>query len=167
MDFCITRGIGGQQVEINLGTGGEDEPTALGADAGINTELVELGTFGSLFWEIESGGYTNIPAMVIVLVDVAELDGNEDGIEVSGLLSTAKRVNVNCIVFAEEVTVGEVSVAIADADVEVPTFGNRTVIVEHNTLVPLLWGCSAALGAALVQSSPALISPALVVLHSL
>ena len=78
VDFRITRGIGGQQVEINLGTGGEDEPAALGADAGINTELVELGTFGTQFREIESRGYTNIPAMVIVLVDVTELDGNED-----------------------------------------------------------------------------------------
>ena len=98
VDFRITRGIGGQQVEINLGTGGEDEPTALGADAGINTELVELGTFGSLFREIESGGNTNIPAMVIVLVDVAELDGNEDSAVLSRLLFAGERVEGDTLV---------------------------------------------------------------------
>ena len=78
MDLFVARGIGGKQVEINFRTRGEDEPAALRSDAGVNTELVELGTFGTQFREIETGSDANIPAMVIVLVDMAEFDGNED-----------------------------------------------------------------------------------------
>ena len=109
MDFFIARSISGQQVEIDLGTRREDEPAALRTDAGINTELVELGAFGSQFGEVESGGETNIPTMVIVLVDVAELDGDENGAVVSRLLIAFKRLERDTVLhifLAEEVAVG-------------------------------------------------------------
>ena len=136
VDFRITRGIGGQQVEINLGTGGEDEPAALGADAGINTELVEFGTFGTQFREIESRSDTNIPAMLVVLVDVAKFDGYNDGTESFGYFFSVKRSmsqRFGKLGTREQVTVSKVSETVADSDVEIPTLGNGAMIVKSHT----------------------------------
>lgn len=39
-------GVGGQEVEVDLETGGEDEPAALGTDGHVATEWIKFGAVG-------------------------------------------------------------------------------------------------------------------------
>ena len=155
VDFLVTGGVGGEDVEVDFGTGGEDKPAALGADGSVETELVELCTLGSHFREIESGSDTNIPTMLVVLVDVAEFDGHNDGTEGSGLLFTVEvgaGERVGKFSVAEEVAVGEVGEAIAEADVDIPAFGDGAMVVEGyadvgaNAVVETIVSVHAAVG---------------------
>ena len=73
--------VGGQEVEIDLGAGGKDEPAVLGADGKVETETIHV---VDGFVEHNTGYNTHIPAMLVVFVDVAEFDGQDDGVGAGG-----------------------------------------------------------------------------------
>lgn len=135
VDFGVAGGVGGQEVEVDFGTGSEDEPAVLGSDSDIATEAVEFGTFSTEFLEVETRGDTEIPAVLVVLVEVGELDGDYDSTVSSVFLFAVEGIEGDGIAGTEEVAVVVHGVAIADTDVEIPTFGNGTVIVEGDTEV--------------------------------
>ena len=135
VDFGVAGGVGGQEVEVDFGTGSEDEPAVLGSDSDIATEAVEFGTFSTEFLEVETRGDTEIPAVLVVLVEVGELDGDYDSTVSSAFLFAVEGIEGDGIAGTEEVAVVVHGVAIADTDVEIPTFGNGTVIVEGDTEV--------------------------------
>ena len=74
--------IGGEEIEVDLGAGGEDEPAVLGANSKVEADAIHV-VYGFANHEARNG--TNIPAVFVVLVDMAELDGEDDGAGGSGL----------------------------------------------------------------------------------
>ena len=90
---------GSQEVEINLGAWGKDEPAVLGADGQVATEAVELSILGILLLEVESGNYAKIPAMFIVFVDMAKLDGEDEGAGFEGCFFDIIVRNGNVLAF--------------------------------------------------------------------
>ena len=72
--------------------------------------------------------------MFVVFVDVTEFDGNCDGavgfVLFISIKGTARQVFK--LVLCKQVAVGEVGVAVSEANVEVPMAGDRTVVVESD-----------------------------------
>ena len=73
--------------------------------------------------------------MLVVLVDVAELDGDDDGAVGLGSLVTIVGGSSDAVTGDAEVRVAIEGVAIAETDVEIPMFGDGTVIVEDDAQV--------------------------------
>ncbi len=69
--------IGGEEVEVYLGAGCEDEPAALCANSKVAADAVHV---VDGFVEHDTRDYSYIPAVFVVLVDVAEFEGKDDGV---------------------------------------------------------------------------------------
>ena len=90
--------IGGQEVEIDLETRREDEPAALCTDGNIAAEFIEAIACGQRLVEskVESRSNTQIPAMVVVFIDVGELEGQDNRAVGTNLFLTIES-NYSCI----------------------------------------------------------------------
>lgn len=128
MDLVLgAGGIGGHEVEVELGAGGEDEPAVLSAHGEVETEAVHV-VLGGV--EHETGGNAKVPAVLVVLVEMGEFDGDKDCAGGRGGLLAVVGGGGDAIAQDADMAVAEEGVAIAEADVEVPTAGNGAMIVE-------------------------------------
>ena len=66
----------GQEVEVDLGAGSEDEPPVLCADGKVEADAIHV---VDGFANHETGDSANVPAVLVVFVDMAELDGEDNG----------------------------------------------------------------------------------------
>ena len=66
----------GQEVEVDLGAGSEDEPAVLCADGKVEADAIHV---VDGFANHETGDGANVPAVLVVFVDMAELDGEDNG----------------------------------------------------------------------------------------
>ena len=77
--------IGGEEVEVYLSAGREDEPAALGADGKVETDAVHV---VYRFVEHDTRDNSDVPAVFVVFVDMAEFDGEDNGAGFGGILLT-------------------------------------------------------------------------------
>ena len=68
--------VGGQEVEVDFGARGKDEPAVLGADGKVEADAIHV---VDGFANHETGNGADVPAVLVVLVDVAEFEGKDDG----------------------------------------------------------------------------------------
>lgn len=122
--------VGRKEVEVDFGAGGKDEPAVLGADGKVATETIHV---VDGFVEHHTGDNTEIPAVFVVFIDVAEFDGENDGVSGgSGFFDIVGGCS-DFIARDAEVAVAEDGVTISETDVEVPTAGNGAMVVKGDT----------------------------------
>ena len=76
--------ICGQEVKVDFGTRGENEPAALSANCNIKTETIHV-VWGSLIYHY-SRNCANIPTMIVVFVYVAKFNRKDNSTSFSCFL---------------------------------------------------------------------------------
>ena len=141
--FLLDTDKGGQEVVVEFPACGEDEELLLATHGEVAAETVDVGNLV----DVEAGGYSEVETTLVVFGDVADLEGKHHGVEGVGNLFAVEVIDGELLnlVRGELVAVGIGGVAIAEADVEVPTACNGHMVVEYKT---------EAVAHAVVQPSP-------------
>ncbi len=123
----------GEDVKVDLGTRGENEPAALSANCNIKTETIHV------VWCVLIYHYTwgrpNIPTVFVVFVYVAEFNGKDNRTGIGNFLRHIVGVNSYTITNYTQVTVTIYSIAESYTDIEIPTLGNRPMVIKSNSYV--------------------------------